>query len=123
VDALWEEGFLAPDAEVDPEEVAALVTPHAAPFAVGRFRYTREWMREQTARGLGLASDMRPGALARQFRLPPQYLAVSRALAGGGGVLCQLEAEGDYRAEAERWLPGFADDDGPDLNDETEATA
>ncbi|GAA0266138.1 AarF/ABC1/UbiB kinase family protein [Actinomadura nitritigenes] len=123
VDALWEEGFLAPDAEVDPEEVAALVTPHAAPFAVGRFRYTREWMREQTSRGLGLAADMRPGALARQFRLPPQYLAVSRALAGGGGVLCQLEAEGDYRAEAERWLPGFADDEGPDLDDQTEATA
>ncbi|GAA2157400.1 ABC1 kinase family protein [Actinomadura napierensis] len=123
VDALWEEGFLAPDAEVDPEEVAALVTPHAAPFAVGRFRYTREWMREQTSRGLGLAADMRPGALARQFRLPPQYLAVSRALAGGGGVLCQLEAEGDYRAEAERWLPGFADGDGPDLGDETAVTA
>ncbi|MEV5830116.1 AarF/ABC1/UbiB kinase family protein [Spirillospora sp. NPDC052242] len=111
VDALWEEGWLAEDAEVDPDEVADLVAPHAAPFAVERFRYNREWMREQTARGLGLASDMRPGALARQFRLPPQYLAVSRALAGGGGVLCQLEAEGAYRAEAERWLPGFADDD------------
>ncbi|GGV28569.1 ABC transporter ATP-binding protein [Actinomadura cremea] len=122
VDALWEEGWLAPDAEVDPDEVADLITPHAAPFAVERFRYDREWMREQTARGLGLASDMRPGALARQFRLPPQYLAVSRALAGGGGVLCQLEAEGAYRAEAERWLPGFADD-GPDSGAPEEITA
>ncbi|MFD0903836.1 ABC1 kinase family protein [Actinomadura sediminis] len=122
VDALWEEGWLAEDAEVDPEEVAELVGPHAAPFAVERFRYNREWMREQTARGLGLASDMRPGSLARQFRLPPQYLAVSRALAGGGGVLCQLEAEGAYRAEAERWLPGFADDDpGTDAPEEITA--
>ncbi|OLT13601.1 ABC transporter ATP-binding protein [Actinomadura sp. CNU-125] len=120
VDALWEEGWLSEDAEVDPDEVADLVAALAAPFAVERFRYDREWMREQTARGLGLASDMRPGSLARQFRLPPQYLAVSRALAGGGGVLCQLEAEGAYRAEAERWLPGFADE-GPDAPEEITA--
>ncbi|WP_030168423.1 ABC1 kinase family protein [Spirillospora albida] len=111
VEALRDEGFLAPDGDVDPEEVAALVAPHAAPFAVERFRYTRAWMREQTARGFGLASDLRPGGLARQWRLPAQYLAVSRALAGCGGVLCQLEAEGPFRAEAERWLPGFTDDD------------
>ncbi|WP_165495488.1 ABC1 kinase family protein [Actinomadura roseirufa] len=110
VRVLREEGFLAPDGEVDPAQVAALVAPHAAPFAVPRFRYSRAWLREQTARGFGLASDMRPGALARQLRLPPQYLAVSRALSGCGGVLCQLEAEGPFRAEAERWLPGFADE-------------
>ncbi|MFG1855328.1 ABC1 kinase family protein [Actinomadura geliboluensis] len=127
VDALCDEGFLVPDAEVDPEEIADLVAPHAAPFAVERFRYSREWLREQTARGLGLASDMRPGALARAFRLPPQYLAVSRALSGCGGVLCQLEAEGAFRAEAEHWLPGFADDDGPEdldgLDDQAPASA
>jgi len=116
VDALFEEGFLVPDAEVDPQEVADLIGPHAAPFAVDRFRYSREWMREQTAHGLGVAADMRPGALARQFRFPPQYLAVSRALTGGGGVLCQLETEGNFRAEVERWLPGFTDD-GPDADD------
>ncbi|GAA4292856.1 AarF/ABC1/UbiB kinase family protein [Actinomadura luteofluorescens] len=123
VDALFEEGFLVGDAEVDPDEVAALVAPHAAPFAVERFRYSREWLREQTARGLGLASDLRPGALARAFRLPPQYLAVSRALSGCGGVLCQLEAEGEFRAEAERWLPGFSTDTDPDLDDQAQVTA
>ncbi|WP_165950545.1 AarF/ABC1/UbiB kinase family protein [Actinomadura sp. GC306] len=123
VEALREEGFLVPDAEVDPEEVADLIGPHAAPFAVERFRYSREWMREQTAHGLGVASDMRPGALARQFRLPPQYLAVSRALSGGGGVLCQLETEGDFRAEVERWLPGFTDEDDPTGEEPEEVTA
>ncbi|MFG2088966.1 ABC1 kinase family protein [Spirillospora sp. NPDC048824] len=116
VEALHEEGFLVPDADVDAEEVADFIGPHAAPFAVERFRYSREWMREQTAHGLGVASDMRPGALARQFRLPPQYLAVSRALTGCGGVLCQLEAEGAFRAEVERWLPGFTADGGPDAD-------
>ncbi|WP_242892312.1 ABC1 kinase family protein [Actinomadura litoris] len=132
VAALREQGFLAPDGDVDAEQVAAFVAPHAAPFAAPRFRYSREWLREQTARGLGLASDMRPGALARQFRLPPQYLAVSRALSGCGGVLCQLEAEGPFRAEAERWLPGFAEDEyddehddgrGPDADGAEQATA
>ncbi|MFC9975482.1 ABC1 kinase family protein [Spirillospora sp. NPDC127200] len=119
VAALREEGFLAPEGEVDPEEIAAVVTPHATPFMTERFKYSREWLRQETTRGIGIATDMRPGALARQLRLPPQYLAVSRALSGCGGVLCQLEAEGAYRAEAVRWLPGFADDD-PDA---TEATA
>ncbi|GAA4158169.1 AarF/ABC1/UbiB kinase family protein [Actinomadura keratinilytica] len=106
------EGFLDPEAEVDPERLRALIAPHAAPFAVERFRYSREWLRRETARGMGLATDLRPDGLARHLRLPPQYLAVSRALAGCGGVLCQLEAEGGFRAEALRWLPGFADDPG-----------
>src|SRR5690606_26522461 len=69
VEALREEGFLVPDADVNPEEVADLIGRHAEPFTVERFRYSRAWMREQTAHGLGLASDMRPGALARQLRL------------------------------------------------------
>ncbi|MQY09086.1 ABC1 kinase family protein [Actinomadura macrotermitis] len=113
VAAAKEEGFLAPDAEVDPEQVAAIVTPHAVPFTQETFKYSREWMRRETQRGIGLATDLRPGGLARQLRLPPQYLAVSRALSGCGGVLCQLEAEGPFRAEAERWLPGFAGGEDP----------
>ncbi|GAA1533965.1 AarF/ABC1/UbiB kinase family protein [Actinomadura kijaniata] len=104
------EGFLAPEGEVDPEQVAAIVSPHVTPFTRERFRYSREWLRRETTRGMGVATDMRPGALARHLRLPPQYMAVSRALASCGGVLCQLEAEGNYRAEVVRWLPGFADD-------------
>ncbi|WP_308286997.1 ABC1 kinase family protein [Actinomadura parmotrematis] len=104
------EGFLAPDAEVDADRLAEIVVAHAEPFSVETFRYSRAWMRTETQRGLGMASDMRPGGLLRQLRLPPQYLAVSRALSGCGGVLCQLEAEGPFRAEALRWLPGFAGD-------------
>jgi len=116
------EGFLAEDADIDPEQLRALIAPHAAPFTVERFRYSREWLRRETARGMGLAADLRPGGLARHLRLPPQYLSVSRALAGCGGVLCQLEAEADFRDEVIRWLPGFADDD-PDAAEAGEATA
>ncbi|MGI8698184.1 MAG: hypothetical protein ACR2J0_03425, partial [Mycobacteriales bacterium] len=28
---------------------------------------------------------------------------------GGLGVLCQLGSEGPFRAEMERWVPGFAE--------------
>jgi hypothetical protein len=28
----------------------------------------------------------------------------------GIGVLCQLECEGEFRAEVLRWLPGYSDD-------------
>jgi predicted unusual protein kinase regulating ubiquinone biosynthesis (AarF/ABC1/UbiB family) len=110
-DALRAEGFLDAAADVDVARVAELVAPHVEPFTTDTFRYTRAWMRAQTARGLGMAGDLRPGGLARHLRLPPEYLAVSRALAACGGVLCQLEAEGAFRAEALRWLPGFADDE------------
>jgi predicted unusual protein kinase regulating ubiquinone biosynthesis (AarF/ABC1/UbiB family) len=112
VEAMREEGFLAAEGDIDPEQLSALVSAHAFPFATERFRYTREWMRQETARGFGIATDMRPGGLARHLRLPPQYMAVTRALSSCGGVLCQLEAEGTFRAEAERWLPGFAAGDG-----------
>jgi hypothetical protein len=40
--------------------------------------------------------------------LPPTYLLIHRVTLGGIGVLCQLGAEGPFRAEMERWLPGFA---------------
>ena len=113
VEAMREEGFLAPEGDVDPEQLAALVSAHAHPFTTERFRYTREFMRKETARGLTIASDLRPGGLARHLRLPPQYMAVMRALTACGGVLCQLEAEGAFRAEVERWLPGFAGGDDP----------
>jgi len=114
VQAAKEEGFLAPDARVDPDEVAAIVAPQAEPFIEERFKFSREWMRQETNRGIGLATDMRPGSLVRQIRLPAQFLAVSRALGGCGGVLCQLEAEGEFRALAEELLPGFVEDDDPD---------
>jgi hypothetical protein len=39
-------------------------------------------------------------------------------VAAGTGVLCQLEAEGPFRGEALRWVPGFADDDPTDNTDD-----
>lgn len=110
VAAAKEEGILAPGADAEPAQVEALVAQHAAPLVEERFRYTRAWLREVTVQSIGIATDIRPGSLIRQLGLPPQYLAVSLAMAGCQGVLCQLEAEGPFRAEAVRWVPGFSGD-------------
>jgi hypothetical protein len=45
--------------------------------------------------------------LGRQLNLPPAYLLIHRVTVGSIGVLCQLDAEADYRGVIERWLPGF----------------
>ena len=44
-------------------------------------------------------------------------------VAAGTGVLCQLEAEGPFRGEALRWVPGFADDEPPGEEEEDEELA
>ena len=45
--------------------------------------------------------------LGRQLNLPPAYLLIHRVTIGSIGVLCQLDAAGDFRSVLEEWLPGF----------------
>jgi len=64
-------------------------------------------MREQAAR---IGDPRREEAqIGRLFNLPPSYLLVHRVTLGSTAVVCQLEATAHYRALAERWLPGFAE--------------
>ncbi|MQA80062.1 MAG: AarF/ABC1/UbiB kinase family protein [Streptosporangiales bacterium] len=103
---LRDEGFVRSDQEVDAEELLAYLQPFLDPIRQERFRFTREWMREQMRR----VGDPRSATaeLSRRLNLPPSYLLVHRVWIGGIGVLCQLEAEGPFRAELETWVPGFA---------------
>ena len=103
------EGFIKPNVEIDPEELYDYLQPFTEPARTETFRFTREWMRAQFAR----ITDVRgPGArTAIRLNLPPSYLLIHRVWSGGLGVLAQLEAEAPFRAELERWLPGFTDDD------------
>ena len=117
--AYREHGFLRDD--VDPEELVAMVAPVVAPAIGETFRYSREWLRAETARGLGFVSDLRPTSPMRQLNAPPEYLPFSRTLALAGGVLCQLEVEIPVRAEVSRWIPGFADEAGEGDEDGMEA--
>jgi predicted unusual protein kinase regulating ubiquinone biosynthesis (AarF/ABC1/UbiB family) len=121
---LREQGFVLPSIEVDADEVLDYVRPLLAPLREERFRFTRGWLRSEAMR----IGDPRSEAaqLGRQLNLPPEYLLIHRVTLGGIGVLCQLDAEGPFRAEVERLQPGFAEPGtenaqvADDLNDRTD---
>jgi predicted unusual protein kinase regulating ubiquinone biosynthesis (AarF/ABC1/UbiB family) len=103
---LRSEGFVKPSIKVDADEVLSYVMPLLEPVAKPTFRFSRAWLRHEAVR-LG---DPRSPAnqLGRQLNLPPSYLLIHRVTLGTIGVLCQLGGEAPYRAEMERWQPGFA---------------
>ncbi|MGH3376171.1 MAG: ABC1 kinase family protein [Actinoallomurus sp.] len=107
MDALREEGFIREGVEIDAESLSAFIVPIAQPLIEDTFKFSREWLRKEFAR----VTDLRPTNVVRQLNLPPSYVLIHRVVAAGTGVLCQLEAEGPFRGEALRWVPGFADDD------------
>ncbi|MEV7024435.1 AarF/ABC1/UbiB kinase family protein [Kitasatospora sp. NPDC093558] len=98
------EGFLTGEDPADLAAVAAFLTPLALPSATPTYRFTRAWLREQLDQTTGAANRR----LLRRLNLPPAYVLVNRVVSAGSAVLCQLECEVPYRAEAVRWLPGFA---------------
>jgi predicted unusual protein kinase regulating ubiquinone biosynthesis (AarF/ABC1/UbiB family) len=105
-DGLRNQGFIKPDVDLDPEKVLEYVLPILEPLRAESFHFTRAWLRQEAAR---VADPRSPASqLGRQLNLPPEYLLIHRVTLGGVGVLCQLDAEGAYRAEAERWVPGFS---------------
>jgi hypothetical protein len=74
---------------------------------VDSFKFNREWLRGEAAR----VTDMRTSNIARQLNLPPSYVLIHRMSTAGIGVLCQLECEGNFRAEVLPWMPGYFDVD------------
>jgi len=103
---LREEGFVKGAIEVDPDEVLSYLLPLLEPVDGPSFRFSRAWLREQAIR---IGDPRSPAAqLGRQLNLPPAYLLIHRVTMGTIGVLCQLGGTADYRAEVERWQPGFA---------------
>ena len=99
------EGFVRPGVEVDAQGVLDYLLPLLEPIRQPRFHFTRAWMQEQATR----IADPRTEAnrLGRMLNLPPAYLLIHRVTIGSIGVLCQLDAEDDYRSVVEEWLPGF----------------
>jgi predicted unusual protein kinase regulating ubiquinone biosynthesis (AarF/ABC1/UbiB family) len=105
-DGLRDEGFIKRDESIDAEAVLGFLRPMIEPVAVERFRFTRSWLRGEAAR---IANPRSPAyQLGRKLNLPPSYLLIHRVTLGSIGVLCQLEAEAEYRGILEKWLPGFA---------------
>ncbi|MEU0848951.1 AarF/ABC1/UbiB kinase family protein [Streptomyces flaveolus] len=102
-EVLVREGFITPGAPLDHAALGAFLLPVATPSAGETYRFTREWLREEVVQSV----DLREGGLLRRFNLPPSYVLVNRVVGAATAVLCQLECEIPFRAEAARWLPGF----------------
>jgi predicted unusual protein kinase regulating ubiquinone biosynthesis (AarF/ABC1/UbiB family) len=118
---LRDHGFLRPGVTVDLDALRVFLAPLAEPSRVDSFKFSREWMRGETTR----VTDLRPANVARRLNLPPSYLLLHRVSTAGIGVLCQLECEGQFRAEVIRWVPGYAEstEEGPDRGEPGETRA
>jgi predicted unusual protein kinase regulating ubiquinone biosynthesis (AarF/ABC1/UbiB family) len=105
-DGLRDGGFIPESVELDAQAVLDYLSPMLAPVRESEFQFSRAWLREEATR----VADPRSPAwqLGRRLNLPPSYLLIHRVTMGGIGVLCQLGASGPFRAEMERWVPGFA---------------
>lgn len=107
LDGLRHEGFIRDRITIDPALLLDYLSPLVEPTKVDRFRFTREWMRQQFQR---INNPREPTyTVAVNLNLPPSYLLIHRTWIGGIGVLSQLEAEAPFRAILEEFLPGFAE--------------
>ena len=92
--------------DLDAQAVLDYLRPLLDPVAQETFTFSREWLRGQAMR---LGDPRSPAAqLGRKLNLPPSYLLIHRVTMGTIGVLCQLGGTAAFRAEMERWQPGFA---------------
>jgi predicted unusual protein kinase regulating ubiquinone biosynthesis (AarF/ABC1/UbiB family) len=106
---LQREGFLKPHITLDEDQMLRYLLPFIEPARHEEFHYSREWLRSL----FGQVSDPRNPefSMGLKFNLPPEYALIHRVWLGATGVTCQLDARVKVRAEIERWVPGFTDDD------------
>lgn len=103
---LREEGFLKERIQLDPQLLMDYLSPFVEPTLTERFRFSREWMREQFQR---INNPKDPAyTVSIKLNLPPSYVLIHRTWLGGVGVLSQLGAEAPFRALMEEFLPSFA---------------
>jgi predicted unusual protein kinase regulating ubiquinone biosynthesis (AarF/ABC1/UbiB family) len=108
VEGLAAEGFFLGDRKLGAEAMRRFMLPFVEPAREPEFSFSREWLREQTARvSLPGSQDF---TIALKINLPREYLLIHRVWAGGIGVLCQLGATAPFRGILQESLPGFADD-------------
>jgi predicted unusual protein kinase regulating ubiquinone biosynthesis (AarF/ABC1/UbiB family) len=100
------DGFIMADVEVDPNLVLEYLVPLVEPLRTEVFKYSREWLRDQSAR---VGDPRNPTAkIGFQLNLPAEYVLIHRVTLGTTGIFCQLEAEGKFRDEALSWFPEIA---------------
>jgi predicted unusual protein kinase regulating ubiquinone biosynthesis (AarF/ABC1/UbiB family) len=108
---LREEGYIRPGMKITPQDVIDYAEPLLASIRTHDFTFSREWLRDEAIRIIDPRSQA--SNTGRHFNLPPEYLMIHRVATGTTGVLCQLHASGDFRAVAEKYMPGFVDPPAP----------
>ena len=105
-DGFKKDGFILEDVDVDPNLVLDFLVPLVEPLRTETFKYSREWLRDQSAR---VGDPRNPTAkIGFQLNLPAEYVLIHRVTLGTTGIFCQLEAEGNFRDEALSWFPEIA---------------
>ena len=100
------DGFILADVDVDPNLVLEYLVPLVEPLRTEVFKYSREWLRDQSAR---VGDPRNPTAkIGFQLNLPAEYVLIHRVTLGTTGIFCHLEAEGKFRDEALSWFPEIA---------------
>ena len=100
------DGFIVGDVNVDPALVLEYLVPLVEPLRTEKFKYSREWLRDQSAR---VGDPRNPTAkIGFQLNLPAEYVLIHRVTLGTTGIFFQLEAEGNFRDEALSWFPEIA---------------
>ena len=104
------DGFILPEVNVDPNLVLEFLVPLVEPLRTETFKYSREWLRDQSAR---VGDPRNPTAkIGFQLNLPAEYVLIHRVTLGTTGIFCQLGAEGNFRDEALSWFPEIAPSQG-----------
>jgi hypothetical protein len=102
-DGFKKDGFILPEVDVDPNLVLEYLVPLVEPLRTPTFKYSRDWLRDQSAR---VGDPRNPTAkIGFQLNLPAEYVLIHRVTMGTTGIFCQLEAEGPFRDEALVWFP------------------
>ncbi|WP_025272455.1 ABC1 kinase family protein [Haloglycomyces albus] len=105
VAGLREEGFIPSDLDITSDEILHYLTPMLEPLRGGEFTFDRDWLRNESSRLT--SSGSHAARVGKQLSFPPDYLLIHRVTLGSIGVLCQLEATGDWNDIVRQWVPGF----------------
>lgn len=103
LNGLRDEGFVRSSIDIDAETLLDYLLPLLEPIRHETFHFRRSWLRAEAIR----LADLRQATVGMKLNLPPSYMLIHRVTLGVMGVLCQLDATAPFRAECERWLPGF----------------
>ena len=104
------DGFILADVDADANLVLDYLLPLVEPLRTETFKYSREWLRDQSSR---VGDPRNPTAkIGFHLNLPPEYVLIHRVTLGTTGIFCQLGAEGNFRDEALSWFPEIAPSQG-----------